>query len=110
MNKKEETASQYYSGFRLALCYQKDAPADAGMPPQAANRKKLVVSKSALKARVYKGLADANEAFCGKGAMTERVSLSGGKSNAPPENERSVVYCDVVELRGFEPLTSTMRT
>ena len=37
--------------------------------------------------------------------MTKRVSFSGGKSNAPPENERSAVHCDVASPARFELTT-----
>ena len=43
------------------------------MTRRAGNRKKLVVSESALKARACKGLADANVTFCGRGDATECV-------------------------------------
>lgn len=52
------------------LCYPKRC-ISVWMPLQAANLKKLVVSKSAFKARIYKGLADVNVTFCGKGGARE---------------------------------------
>jgi len=43
---------------------------------EGGHRKKSVVSKPALKARVYKGLAGANVTFCGEGGATERCEKS----------------------------------
>ena len=63
-------------------------------------RKKLVVSKSVLKARACKGLADANVTFCGKGAVTEHEKSR--KFNLRDENRG--VHRDVAYPGGFEPL------
>lgn len=45
---------------------------------EGGNRKKGGSEQIGVKARACKRLADANAAFCGKGAMTERVSFSDG--------------------------------
>ncbi len=63
----------------VSLHHKKSAPFRRFYVENAAeggNRKKLVVSKSALKARACKRLADANMPFCGKGGATERCEKS----------------------------------
>jgi hypothetical protein len=58
--------------------------AAAGGKPQKAGRR-----GSALKARVYKRLADKPVTFCGKGAVTERVSFSGKKTTLRPKTSKA---------------------
>ncbi len=65
----------------------------------ALTRKKLVVNRLPLKARIYKGLGNVSETFFGEEPQT---SVTGGIS-AKKCRRKSESCGDVAGLAGFEP-------